>query len=479
MWANVKMTIAPLVCLPDKDKMLVMPLSDNTNCGEVAASRRFGISAPLRFGAWANETESKCIKSTGLMSFSRCEKGWLPGRIRSLFFSVWLLLGGFQSSDLDFHSASSGSPRGSRGKGPDAPAVMTSEDEEEGDEQSHDDVVDDGDGVDGGDVDGDGDGDCDVDDSGDEDDDGDCDCDGDDSGDEDDDGDGDEGVLMMMMVVIKDSCSLQSPMVTATTEEDPGGEGSQEFIQAVEADDTFARFSLGSIRELDPPDALALRLCYCADFNADAQEARDLSIVSLRLTCESKKGDLPVREDGENDSLTAENDSVTAETQGVEDKGGATYTQVISSRYRQCEPGISANTGRQGTSSVKDSTGNTNQCSTWQVQILAYACGWDATLVLGAHRYKGFRVITLQSPEAQPANFSRGLKGGRASTAWVDPIVEKEERQQDDDSLTPGTPSLKALAAGGASADENYNGDYRMSLYWEDHRRSHRDLVPD
>eukprot|EP00439_Symbiodinium_sp_Y106_P054006 s1038_g7.t1 len=48
----------------------------------------------------------------------------------------------------------------------------------------------------------------------------------------------------------------------------------------------------------------------------------------------------------------------------------------------------------------------------------------------------------------------------------VDPIVENEEHQQDDaealrphgaaDSTapTPGTPSLKALAAGGASADE-------------------------
>ncbi|CAE7389223.1 unnamed protein product [Symbiodinium sp. CCMP2592] len=264
----------------------------------------------------------------------------------------------------------------------------------------------------------------------------------------------------------EDSCSLQSPLVTATTED---------FIQAMEANDTFARFSLGSIREFDPPDALALRLCYCADFNADTQNdscsspddfTHAAGVVNVANCPAPPSADVftPPVEDvyGEPgnplvrlyllpgwtcldvESRTSEDLDRLQEQlplgpgYGIEDKGGATYMQdmVISSRYRQCEPGISAQTGRlenlnfsrvdlavvggqpsassaglpieagfyvQGVSSVEDSTGNENQCATWQVQVLAYACGWDATLVLGIS-------FNLQDSATQQAG----------STSWGD-----------------------------------------------------------
>lgn len=189
-------------------------------------------------------------------------------------------------------------------------------------------------------------------------------------------------------------------------------------------------------------------------------------------------------------------------TGGSEGKGGDVggHDLVFSSGRAQCVPGIDVNVPRlpnmndsatevsvvggsgartdgllieygfrlQVASSLSDERGNLQSCSTWEVEMRSFGCGWDAALTFGflLHLFIGFIILWTC--------FSNQLYHCSAFCSWtkkVDPIVDSQNplpledtplrRAADAGTVQPvpttktgGTFTVKAFAAGGASVDE-------------------------
>ncbi|CAJ1443222.1 unnamed protein product, partial [Effrenium voratum] len=187
------------------------------------------------------------------------------------------------------------------------------------------------------------------------------------------------GVLLSMndkvrIVGPEDSCSLANPLLIATE---------QDFIAATEANDTSASFQLGTLR-LPRQHPAAVRLCYCAGFNADEEGAactnasdftHSAGVVNVPICPAAPAASFapPVEDiygdpgDGRfrlfslPDWMCADLDSRTpadraryqealalGQSLGAEGKGGgeAFEDRVVSTRVRQCSPGIPAEVPR-------------------------------------------------------------------------------------------------------------------------------------
>eukprot|EP00913_Durusdinium_trenchii_P033347 g31219.t1 len=144
-------------------------------------------------------------------------------------------------------------------------------------------------------------------------------------------------------------------------------------------------------------------------------------------------------------------------TGGSEGKGGDVggHDLVFSSGRAQCVPGIDVNVPRlpnmndsatevsvvggsgartdgllieygfrlQVASSLSDERGNLQSCSTWEVEMRSFGCGWDAALTFGflLHLFIGFIILWTC--------FSNQLYHCSAFCSWtkkVDPIVDSQ-----------------------------------------------------
>lgn len=183
---------------------------------------------------------------------------------------------------------------------------------------------------------------------------------------------------------------------------------------------------------------------------------------------------------------------------GLEGKGGASGDEdlVYSSRVAQCIPGIEAAVPRfpnsnisttdvsvvggaganinglpidtgfrlQGSMSLSDERGNMQTCVSWEVEVVSFGCGWDAAMTFGIVLHLLLFVTIIWSC------FSNQIYHCSAFCSWtkkVEPIVETDPEEKEEalrraaDAIrrmptvaTTGTPSVKAIAAGGASIEE-------------------------
>lgn len=320
----------------------------------------------------------------------------------------------------------------------------------------------------------------------------------------------------------EDSCSRPKPLVTATK---------IDFNQAVEANQSSARFDLG-VLELTQP--MALRLCYCASYNRDGQgsacsDVADFThaagVVNVAI-CPVPPGGgtfvVPVQDvygdpgdpkfrfyslpawlchdaGSRTSSDIAKYQSIMLlGSGGLEGKGGQSGEEdlVYSSRVAQCIPGIEAAVPRfpnsnisttdvsvvggaraninglpidagfrlQGSMSLSDERGNMQTCASWEVELVSFGCGWDAAMTFGMVLHLLLFVTIIWSC------FSNQIYHCSAFCSWtkkVEPIVETDPEEKEEalrraaDAIrrmptvaTTGTPSVKAIAAGGASIAE-------------------------
>lgn len=319
----------------------------------------------------------------------------------------------------------------------------------------------------------------------------------------------------------EDSCSRPKALVSATK---------IDFIQAIEANESSARFDLGELYEL--PRAVALRLCYCASFNRDGQGSDCSDVADFTHSAGAVNVALcpsvPVTEpfvvpvqDVYGDpgdpkfrfyslpawlcldagsrtpfDIARYQSVMQLGTGGTEGKGGASGDEdlVYSTRMAQCTPSIAAEVARlpnanisttdvsvvggagasinglpietgfrlKGSISLSDERGNMQTCSGWEVELIAFGCGWDAAMTYGLVLHLLLFATILWSC------FTNQIYHCSAFCSWtkkVEPIVESDPNEKEDalrrvaDVLrrmptTPGTPSVRAIAAGGASIEE-------------------------